>query len=260
MPHVSIVIPTKDKVNFLKECIDSIREKTEGIDYELVIVDHSSVEKPTLDYFASIQAQGKCTIIKAPKESNFSKLCNLGAKSAQGTFLLFLNNDTKVTIDWLQEMLNCYKKYSFGEKVGCVGAKLLFPDGRIQHIGQMLRYNDQVPTHLYYGKSPLEPHVQEAVKKTRRVVGVTAACMLVRKNIFDSVNGFDEEYDFGFEDVDFCFKLKDKGYTHFYCHTALIYHQEHGTLSVSPERDNKNIQLLFKKWQKTDKLKRVGQI
>lgn len=257
MKKVSIVIPTKDKSDFLKKCLESINSNTSGIDYELIIVDHASTEQATFQFFQDAQSKYGVTVVHADKEANFSKLCNVGAKEAQGEFLLFLNNDTQVTSGWLHEMIDCYKRYSFGQKVGCIGAKLLFPDGRIQHIGQMLRYNDHVPTHLYYQRSPLEFGVRDAVNQTRKVVGVTAACMLVKKKAFEEAKNFDEAYEFGVEDVDLCFKLKDLGYTHYYCHTALVYHQEHGTLLPNTERDGKNLNTFFKKWN--NKMKRVEQ-
>lgn len=254
-PLVSIVIPTKDKKDMLKQCLDSLEENTKEVNYEIVLVDNGSTEPGLPEMYQALN--DKYSVVKSSPEFNFSRLCNEGAKEAVGKYLLFLNNDTILTAGWLTALLSTFHDMNFGERVGCVGGKLLFPDGRIQHIGQILRYHDKVPTHIYYGRDSKEVKVKELSEKRRRVIGVTAACMLTTKSAFDEVQGFDENFVNGIEDVDLCFKMKEKGYTHYYTPGCVVYHIEHGTLQQDIDRDTKNLQYFFQKWG--NKLKRVEQ-
>lgn len=252
-PLVSIIIPTKNNLELLKDCLFSLYMSTDGASYEVILVDNGSDDPRVHQFYQEIVDKYK--IVIAPASFNFSQLCNEGAKNAKGHFLLFLNNDTKPTKGWLLEMLKLYDEKSFMEPVGTIGAKLLFPDGRIQHIGQIFRYHDKVPTHLFYGEDPKNPKVAEMADRIRRVTGNTAACLLVTKTAFNEVQGFDDKFLNGFEDIDFNCKLTEKNYNHYYCPTAVVYHIEHGTLTKDPAREQRNLTYFFQKW--ANKMRRV---
>lgn len=247
MVLVSIVIPTKNRLELLKDCLFNITMFTDDVDYEIILSDNDS-EVPVLDFYKSLGTKYK--VVFCPGRFNFAQLCNEGAKLASGKFILFLNNDTKPMKGWLSEMLKLYEEKEFIGRVGTIGSKLLFPDGRIQHIGQIFRYSDKVPTHLFYGADPKDPKIAAMADIVRKVTGNTAACMLVRTDRFIEVAGFDVNYQNGFEDIDFNCKLTEKGYDHYYCPTSVIYHIEHGTLNPDSERDKKNLTYFFNKWGK----------
>lgn len=251
-PKVSIIIPTKDKVNLLKQCISSIESKTksEGFSYEIVVINHESKDSETIKYFDSIRNKHKVVDYSGP--FNYSTINNFAVKNCDGDYLLFLNNDTKVINDeWLYEMLQIAQE----DNIGAVGAKLLFPNQTIQHAGLMLN-EDDVAVHIFRGFWRAGLGYMDRIQITSNVSAVTAACMLVTREAFESVGGFNEtDLAVAYNDVDLCLKLMDKGYRNIYTPFAELYHYESMSRGSedSPEkleRFQKEKDYMKRTWQK----------
>lgn len=227
-PKICIIIPTKDRVETLKTCIESILEKTSYDNYEIVIVDNNSKDDAAIDYLNTIRKVPKIITISYWKTFNFSDINNFAAKQLDSEYILFLNNDTEVISgEWLTAML----EHAQREDVGAVGCKLLYSNNTIQHAGVILgitgtpgqvgvagHSHKHLPNaaHGYFGR----PHI------IHNVSAVTAACMMLRKDVFKEVGGFDENLAVAFNDVDLCLKIRDKGYLIVYTPYAELYHHE----------------------------------
>ena len=215
-PLVSLVIATRDRLSLLRQCIESIERRSTYPSYEIVIVDNDSAEAATLEYFARTRHR----LVKAPGPFNFSTINNIGARAAGGEFVVFLNNDTEiVTPAWLEEML----QYAQRPGAGCVGAKLIFGDGRVQHAGVVL--HDGSAYHLGYGLDS-GPSTWPTLELVRDVSGVTGACMMVDRRHFLDAGGFDETFPVNYNDVEVCVRLGRLGYHHVYTPYATLYHHE----------------------------------
>lgn len=219
MPKVTIIIPFKDKVSLLQKCMESILQKTSYQDYEVILVDNESKESETLTYLKSLENNDKIRILQYIKPFNFSAINNFAVKHVRGEYVLFLNNDTEVISEnWLEKMLECFED----EKVGAVGAKLLYPDGTIQHAGVMLE-EKRLAIHAF--RTWKEIDVEFDVP--REWSAVTAACMMTRKELFEKVGGFDEEnLPIAYNDVDFCLKLRKFGFKVLCTPHAKLFHHE----------------------------------
>ena len=215
-PLVSVIIATRDRISLLDQCIQSIASRTTYPAYEIVIVDNDSREEESKRYFD----QTPHRVVHAPGEFNFSAINNAGARAARGEYLLFLNNDTEVIApDWLEAMV----EWAQEQDIGCVGAKLLFADGRIQHAGVTL--HDGSAFHPGYGQRPSETTWPES-EIVRNFSAVTAACLMVRRTIFDQVGGFDESFPVAYNDVEFCVRVMSKGFRNLYTPHAVLHHHE----------------------------------
>lgn len=222
-PAVSIIIPFRDRADVLKKCVGSLLEKTNYRNYEIILVDNQSREKETLDYLESLGENPKIKILKYDKPFNFSALNNFAAENSKNDFLLFLNNDTEViNPDWLEAMLEQAQR----KEVGVVGARLLYPNGKIQHAGVVLGLGG-VAGHAfrllprnnvaYFGHSSL----------IRDYSAVTGACLMIKKDLFRRVGGFDEDnFVVAYNDVDLCLKVRQQGYLVVYTPYAELYHHE----------------------------------
>lgn len=233
-PKISIIIPTRDRVNLLKQCISSIEEKTRYNQYEVIIVDNASRQADTLEYLANLQSRsGRFRVVSFLEEFNFSRLNNFAVPYAVGDHLLFLNNDIEIiTPGWLEAMI----EQSQRPEVGCVGAKLLYPDGKIQHVGVVIGLYGGAD-HIYKGHDSDDTGYMGQFASIRSCSAVTAACLMVKRNIFDQVGGFDETYRVGFGDTDFCLRVQEKGYTNLFTPYATLYHHESATRGQSVESD-----------------------
>lgn len=253
-PLVSIIIPTKDKAELLKACIDSIISNTTYSNWEIIIVDNGSEEKETFRLFKHYQKQLGNEIFKIchePGKFNFSHLVNQGVKAAQGSMILLLNNDTEViSSTWLEKMLG----YAQREAIACVGCKLLYDDQTIQHAGVVSglggvaghsHVNFPVDAFGYVGRLTIVANYS----------GTTAACMMIKRSLWEEVNGFDESIAVAFNDVDFCLKLLDRGYRHVVIPDVLMYHHESKSRGVEDtplkqQRFAKEVDILQTRWQK----------
>jgi GT2 family glycosyltransferase len=233
-PLVSIIIPTRDKVKLLRRCIRSIRQKSTYNHYEIIVVDNCSTKSETARYLAEMSADPSFRVLSFNEPFNYSRLNNVAAKEARGDFLLFLNNDTEViSPDWLEEMLGHAQR----PEVGAVGAKLLFPNGTIQHGGVIVGLGG-VAGHAFYGMRGSEQGYMGLATVTRNCTAVTAACLMTRRSIFEEVGGFDEKLDVAYNDVDFCLKMIQRGYYIVYTPHAVLRHYESASRShVQPERN-----------------------
>jgi glycosyltransferase involved in cell wall biosynthesis len=221
-PFISIVIPSKDNVRDLKNCLESIRSQSTYRNYEIIIVDNGSEERQTTSYLSSLPDR----IIRYEGPFNFSRLNNLGARQTRGEILLFLNDDTKViTQDWLEAMLEQVQR----DEVGVVGAKLIFPNGTVQHAGIVLNVDGRPTAHIFVGANPEDWGYENALRTVRNYSAVTGACMMIRRGVFEEVGGFDEQYDVVFGDVDLCLKVREKGFLVVWTPYALLQHREFGT-------------------------------
>jgi len=229
-PLVSIIILNKNNAKLLKTCIESIQAKTTYKNYEIIIVDHSSTDNETLEYLKTLKFQ----IIKYEGKFNFSRMNNLAARAAHGKHLLFLNNDTEVIEpSWIESLL----EHSQHGEVGAVGAKLFYPDGSIQHAGIIVGFNRAATN---YSLQKDDPGYFGFANVIRNCSAVTAACIMVRRDVFESVNGFDEELAQSWQDVDLCLRILSLGKRIVYTPYCRLYHitgATRGRLDQSPEEE-----------------------
>jgi GT2 family glycosyltransferase len=219
-PKVSIIIPTRDKSDLLSKCVDSIKSRTKYPNYEIVIVNNLSSEQETLSLLKHYRDDG-ISVLDFAEPFNYSKICNFAADTASGQILCFLNNDTEVLSEnWLSSMV----AHATQDEIGVVGAVLTYPDGSIQHMGIALGYTG-IAGHPSRGNSPTEALPDSCYE----VSGVTFACALVSKSIFQEIGGLDENYPFGFNDVDFCLRSNAAGYKNIVCLDARLTHSESQT-------------------------------
>lgn len=250
LPLVSIIIPTKDKLELLRPCVESVLDRTDYANFEILIVDNGSVEKRTADYLKTIEERSNVRVLPYPAEYNFSAINNFAAREARGPYLCLLNNDTEVLgSSWLTELM----RYAIRPDVGAAGAKLLYEDGSIQHAGVVIGIGEAAGhAHRYLpGDKPgyfRQPHVAQYVS------AVTAACLIVEKRKFEAVGGFDEaELPIAFNDVDLCLKLKRAGWRNVYVpHAVLVHHESRSRgADISPlniDRYMRELRVLQDRW------------
>ena len=229
LPKVSIIIPTRDRIDLLSVCIESIRSRSTYAAIEIIVVDNGSTEVKTAEYLNTLKADG-IKVIHSDEPFNFSRLNNLGALEATGEILCLMNNDIEITVsDWLEEMVS----YVCRSEIGCVGARLLYPDGRLQHGGVILGIGG-VAGHSHKYASRIETGYFGRAALHQSLSAVTAACLLVRKDVFDAVDGLDESFAIAFNDVDFCLRVRAAGYRNVWTPYAEMIHHE----SVSRGRED----------------------
>ncbi|OZH54336.1 hypothetical protein AFK68_11600 [Hydrocoleum sp. CS-953] len=249
---VSIIIPTRNLGNILDRCLESIFTKTTYPNYEVIVIDNGSDEPETLSIIEKWKNQQpehfKCYELNIP--FNFSKLNNFAVEKAEGDYLLFLNNDTEVkTADWLEAMVEQAQR----EKIGAVGALLLYPDNTIQHAGVVLGMRS-VADHSHRGFSPTDTGYKGQIISVNNYSAVTAACLMCRREVFEKIGGFDEELAVAFNDVDLCLKMLHKGYRNIYVPHAVLYHHESKSRGVEntgekQKRFQKEIKDMKQRWK-----------
>lgn len=222
-PKVSIIIPTYNRQDLVKVCIESIKEKSSYNNYEILLIDNNSNDPESLQYFEKLKEDPVIKVLKYNKPFNFSAINNFGAAHASGDHLLFLNNDTEViNQDWIEAML----EYSQLPEIGAVGAKLLYPNDTIQHAGVILGIGG-VAGHSHKDAQRSDSGYMGRILVAQDLTAVTAACMMVKKSLFLEVGGFNEkDLSVAFNDVDFCLKIYDRGYRNIYTPFAELYHYE----------------------------------
>ena len=223
--RVSILIPTCDHIRDLETCVESIYARTTYPDFEILLIENNSKEEQTFRSYERMQKEHPDTLKVLTwqgKGFNYSALNNFGARYATGEYLLLLNNDTEViTPGWLEEMV----MYAQQKRVGCVGAKLFYPDDTIQHAGVGFGIGG-VAGHLHKYFPATSDGYMGRLNYVQDVYGDTAACLLIRKEIYDEVHGLDESYAVAFNDVDFCVRVREAGYTNVFTPFAQLYHYE----------------------------------
>jgi GT2 family glycosyltransferase len=237
-PKVSVIIPTRDRVDLLQICLDSIANRTAYSNYEVVIVDNDSRDSATLEYLAGLRNR----VLKDPSYFNYARIMNDAVSETDGEYILFLNNDMRVLSDeWMTAML----EHSQRPEVGAVGARLLYPDGRVQHEGIKIGGGiiaGNIDHDDYFGLG----------KSIHEVSAVTGACMMMRREVFDRVGGFDERLRVAFNDVDLCLRLRKYGYRIIYQPLAeLVHHESASRGKLHPMQDEA---YFIDKWGTADQL------
>ncbi len=226
-PLVSIIIPTKDRLDLLQPCVESLVEKTTYPNYEVLVVDNNSSDPATLDYLASLEVgSARVRVLRYPHKYNFSAINNHAVRQARGDYLLLLNNDTQVVQpQWLERMM----AHAQRPDVGIVGARLVFADQRLQHAGVVLGMG--AADHPYIGLPMDAPGYMGRAQLTQNYSAVTAACLLTRREVYEEVGGLDEgRFKVLFNDVDFCLKVGERGYRIVWTPYATVVH--HGSSSL----------------------------
>ena len=227
--RVSLIIPTRDNADMFSACIKSIRDRTGYANYEVLIVDNGSVESRTVALLDKLATDSAIRVVKQPGPFNFAALNNTAVRMATGDIVGFINDDIEVrNEDWLAQMVGLAEE----ESVGCVGAKLVYPDRRIQHGGIVLGlYGIAGHAHRFADRD--DPGYLGRLTALHDVSAVTAACLLVRRKVFDQVGGVDEKLAVAFNAVDFCLRVRAAGYVNVWTPFAELIHHE----SVSRGRD-----------------------
>ncbi|HMK61282.1 MAG TPA: glycosyltransferase [Dissulfurispiraceae bacterium] len=238
---VSIIILNWNKLYYTQNCIASIEQCTHYPAYEIILFDNGSTEPGTDIFLSSIRHK----VIRSPQNLGFAKGNNRAAEAAEGDLILFLNNDTVVHDKWLDAMVNMIEAYP---KCGIVGSKLLYPDNTIQHVGVAFDHKGNCvhPFKRYAAD------FREALPAGEREA-VTGACMLMRKEIFKAVGGFDEGYMHGSEDIDLCLKVRKLGLKVMYCPDSVVTHYEQISLKdqgshYKKKTTRRNRKLFMRRW------------
>ena len=224
LPLVSILIPTRDRADLLGMCLDSLLARSTYTNYEVIIVDNGSMEESTQQLFARLP-KDRFKILRDDSPFNFSLLNNRAARLAQGSILCLMNNDIEIlTPDWLEEMV----AFAVRDEVGCVGARLWYPDGRLQHAGCILGVGGVAGHAHKYLKRGYAGYFGRALTH-QSFSAVTAACLVVRRDVFEQVGGMEEQLGVAFNDVDFCLKVRAAGYRNVWTPYAEKIHHESAT-------------------------------
>ena len=236
MTTCSIVIPVYGRAALTQQCLDMLLASTpERAELEIVVVDDGSTDgTPTM-----LESYGdRIRIVRHARNKGFGVACNDGAAAASGEWLVLLNNDTQPQPGWLDALL----AYAADrERVGVVGAKLLFENDTVQHAGVVFT-RDRHARHVYSGFPAAHP----AVNRSRRFQAVTGACALIKRQLFDEAGRFDTAFVNGYEDLDLCLRLCSLGYENHYCHESVLYHLESATRDYA--LDPRNFRLFVDRW------------
>lgn len=229
-PKVSIVIPTRDQAELLSTCVGSVLEKSSYPDFEVVLVENNSQDQATFELYKTLmQSDSRVRVVTwepdVPGHFNYSAIVNYGVAHATGEFVVLLNNDTEVIEPrWLDEMAGCLMR----PEVGIVGAKLLFGDGLIQHVGMVANPEGNF-CHVCQNLTCDALGPGRAAAMPGDYYMVTGACQMVRRSLFEELGGYDEELAVGFNDGDFCLRVGKAGYAVTVCAHALLHHREFST-------------------------------
>lgn len=245
LPLISIIIPSKNCYEHVRKCLTTLFEKTTYPNFEVILVDNGSQDQRCFQLYQTFEKSEtrRFRVISDTRPFNFAAQNRTGVDTSKGEYLVFLNNDTEIiTPDWLEEMLRVAQ---FPE-VGAVGCKLLYPDGKIQHAG-ILGAGRDIAVHAGINLESNHNLYCQMLNTTHETLAVTAACLMVNRQKFLEVGGFDENFlQNGYGDVDFCLKLYSKGYSNIFNPYVRIYHYESKSRGQGIEEFEK--QLMVKKW------------
>lgn len=252
-PLVSVIIPTRDRVELLGPCVEGLLNRTDYPSIELLIVDNGSVEPETHALFESLREDARVRVLPRPGAFNYSALNNSAIAASRGEIVLLLNNDIDVIEGgWLREMV----AHAVRPEVGAVGARLLYGDGRVQHGGVILGVGGVPPVagHLYVGAPRDDLGYFGHLQLTRNVSAVTGACLAMRREVFDRAGGLDEaNLAVAFNDVDLCLKVRELGLSVVWTPKAELYHLESASRGSDlrpehSERFRREINHMRKRW------------
>lgn len=249
-PLVSLIIPTRNGLDLLKKCIESISHKTTYENFEILVVDNGSDDPETLNFLSRIDAKSNCRVFRNDRPFNYGLINNSAVSEAKGEIVGLINNDIEVIEpEWLSEMVS----HAIRPGIGAVGAKLLFSNDTIQHAGVVLGVGG-VGGHAFKHQTSKALGYFNRARLTSSFSAVTAACLLIKKDIYQSINGFDEEnLKIAFNDVDFCIRVREAGYRNVWTPYALLYHHESATRGYedTPEkkaRFAREVQYMLDRW------------
>lgn len=254
-PMVSIIIPTKNQFSILQRCLESLLERTAYKNYEVILVDNQSTDADALHYLQGLIDLNlpNLRVLSYPHAFNFADMNNLAAQEARGEYLVLLNNDTAIVkSDWLDALLNHAQR----PEVGIVGAKLLYPDGRVQHGGVILGLRGPAD-HPFVGEAIDAPGYCGRLLVDLQYSAVTAACMMVRKSVYDAVGGMDAEaFKVSDNDVDLCLKVREAGYRIVWTPYAVVMHEasvsqnqvDKATIEAKRKRFESEQLAMYRKW------------
>jgi O-antigen biosynthesis protein len=233
-PLISIIIPTRDQSELLGECLQSLFEITEYPHFEVILVDTGSSEPQTEQLYQRYESEQRLSIVNYTEAFNFSKACNLGARAAQGRLLLFLNNDMLIAdADWLHLIAQWFED----EQVGIVGAALLYPDGTLQHGGVLVSMGGMAD-HLFRAESETFESPFGRAGWYRNLSAVTGACLMISREVFQTVGGFDEGFILNYSDIDLCLRVRQRGCRVVYTPDVRLVHYESSTHArIIPRQD-----------------------
>jgi len=225
-PLISIIIPTRNGLDLIKQCVDSLITKTSYSNYEVIIIDNGSDDGKTLEYFENLKQDNRIRILRDERAFNFSALNNAAVEKSNGEYVCLLNNDTEIiSPNWLEEMVSI----AIQPNVGAVGARLWYPNDTLQHGGVIVGIGGtagHAHRHLPRGQSGYFARAN----LIQTMSAVTAACLLIKKEIYIKVGGLDEvNLKVAFNDVDFCLKVRESGYRNVWTPYAELYHHESAT-------------------------------
>ncbi len=222
--RISILIPNKDHLEDLRRCIHSIQERSTYSNYEIIIIENNSTDKAVFAYYDTLKQQKNITVVTYKGEFHYAKINNFGAGFATGKYLLLLNNDTQViSMNWLEAML----MYAQRPDVGAVGAKLYYADRTIQHAGVVIGLGaHRTAGHTHYKINYDNLGYMGRLCYAQNVSAVTGACLMVRKSLYDALGGLDAAFAVALNDVDFCLRIREKGYLNVFTPFAELYHFE----------------------------------
>lgn len=251
-PLISVIIPNKDHTDDLDICLESLYEKSLYKNFEVIIVENNSTEKETLEYYEALtKKHGNIKIVKWEGNFNYSAINNFGVSYAKGEYILLLNNDVEIINgSCLEEML----MFAQRKDVGAVGAKLYYSDDTVQHAGVILGLGGTAGhAHKHFGRS--HPGYMARASIAQNLTACTAACLMMRRDVFDEVGGLDESFEVAFNDVDLCMKIRKKGYLVVFTPYAELYHYEsksrgNDSTPEKLERFRGEIDRFKEKWQK----------
>ena len=232
---ISIIILNKDHIDDLNKCVQSIIKKSTYDNYEIIIAENNSTEKETFQYYEQLMAMdSRIKIVTWEGEFNFSAINNFAVKHATGEYFILLNNDIEViSPDWMEEMLG----YCQRDDVGIVGAKLYYPDHTIQHAGVVIGMGG-IAGHILCRADGNEPGYNAKLVTVQDLSAVTAACLMVKKDVYEAVGGMDETFKVAFNDIDFCMKVRNLGKLVVFSPYVEMYHYESKSrgLEDTPEK------------------------
>ncbi|MGH8600837.1 MAG: glycosyltransferase family 2 protein [Burkholderiales bacterium] len=228
VPRISLLIPTRNRVDLLRRCVESILAKTTYPDFELLVIDNQSDDGAAMDYLRRLATHERVRVLRYDKPFNYSAINNWAARECTGELLGLVNNDIEViSPDWLEEMAG----FAVRPDTGVVGAMLYYPDDTIQHAGMLLGIHG-VAGHAYAGMPRGYRGYMARALVAQEVSAVTGACLLVRREVYAAVGGLDERLPVEFNDVDFCLRVRQRGYRNVWTPFAELYHHESASRAI----------------------------
>lgn len=232
-PLVSVIIPNKDEKETLQTCLESLKKNTSYQNFEIIIIENNSTTGEIFKYYKELSIDQQIHLLRWGKEFNYSAINNFGVAHARGEYLLFLNNDVKsIEPDWMEEMLGVCQR----PEVGGVGAKLIYPDNTIQHAGCVIGMGG-IAGHMFVDMPADRTGYLHKASLLQDMSAVTAACLMMKKEVFEQAGGFTEELAVAFNDVDLCLKVRKNNHLIVYDPYAKLYHMESKTRGAEDSKE-----------------------